>query len=594
MAKNRGADLADVVARYKAGEQTLPETVYQGFLKGTLGNLSDVAGYGISQATPEIVKEKATDVIKDVASSPYVQPVIKGASEAWKNLSPRQQANLEATGLLPIGALTKAAYKGAVRPGIDVLEKAPVLGADVGQVPKNLAEGAKTIKRGTQLPELDDMQKMVEGYKSSAENIYSSIQPNTLSFNNSFSAKTLRDVNKTLRKGLNIKERSTAELYPESIKQFSILKDDLINKIRSNEPLDFVALNNYKKLFRDKALTMTDKGNLTADGQRLQSMAKKIEDLITNARKTEIAQGNIEYIDALKSADTNYAKARTLETIMTALDKSGGSTNKLYTQFSNLARNKKEMRAFTPEERELIRNIVRSDNTGKVLEKLGFFGFGGEGRYGTTAPAGLLQGAVGGAVAGGGTAALAGGAPLSAVLTPAAAVVAAGTLANKIRNLKAKSRVLDVVEAVENRKGFQPDLNQRALDEATLSRKAAQDAQKAQMQQQLNFQPLALPAPEAPARGVPSAEALQNVENVRAAQEFTRPIPLTGAIDKKTLARQQATQELMQENPLMFESNFGKPKVRDAQIENRAKKILMEAEKAEKRARFNRIPTRKD
>jgi hypothetical protein len=51
-----GADLANVVDRYQQGEQTLPETIYQGGMKATIGTVGDVVGEGLSAVTPDLLK----------------------------------------------------------------------------------------------------------------------------------------------------------------------------------------------------------------------------------------------------------------------------------------------------------------------------------------------------------------------------------------------------------------------------------------------------------------------------------------------------------------------------------------------------------
>lgn len=118
--QSRGADIADVIGAYKSGEQTLPETIYQGLLKSTLGTLSDVGGEALSAVTPELVKQKLAPVGQYIAEQPIVQ---RGVEEFGK-LSPRQQRNIEATGLLPVGAAARMVGKLAAPVAKDIVKGA--------------------------------------------------------------------------------------------------------------------------------------------------------------------------------------------------------------------------------------------------------------------------------------------------------------------------------------------------------------------------------------------------------------------------------------------------------------------------------------
>ena len=122
----RGADLANVVDRFKKGEQTLPETIYQGGMKGIVGTASDVAGEaiapGASAVIPDVIKEDFALAGQQLGDT----ETVKAIKQKWDSLSDRQRANIEATGLLPVGFLAKVGSKAiapAIKDGIKVAEE---------------------------------------------------------------------------------------------------------------------------------------------------------------------------------------------------------------------------------------------------------------------------------------------------------------------------------------------------------------------------------------------------------------------------------------------------------------------------------------
>jgi hypothetical protein len=166
--KARGADLADVVDRYKQGEQTLPETIYQGGMKATIGTVGDVVGEGLSAVTPDLVKEKLEPVAKFIVEQPLTQEAMKAFSE----LSPRAQANLEATGLLPVGFVARSIGKGVK----SVAQSAPVQSAikavdkKLYSVGESLEEGAKAITADNKLASATNTILPKETAKKGTEN----------------------------------------------------------------------------------------------------------------------------------------------------------------------------------------------------------------------------------------------------------------------------------------------------------------------------------------------------------------------------------------------------------------------------------------
>lgn len=121
----RGADLQDIMNRYETGQQGLPESVYQGLSKALLGTASDIAGVGLSAVTPDVVKESLMPVAKFIAEQPTVQQAV----QVFQSLPESTQATLEATGLLPFGAIGKAVK--AITPNVNLPSTKGL--AEVGQ-----------------------------------------------------------------------------------------------------------------------------------------------------------------------------------------------------------------------------------------------------------------------------------------------------------------------------------------------------------------------------------------------------------------------------------------------------------------------------
>jgi hypothetical protein len=166
--KARGADLADVVNRYQTGEQGLPSTVYQGALKSTMGTVGDVLGEGLAAATPDAVKEKLMPIAEFIAE----QPLTQAAVDKFKSLSPEMQANLEATGLLPIGFVASALGKGARVLGSSQPVKKAISAVDkkLYSVGESLEEGAKETILENKLASATNTILPKETAKKGAEN----------------------------------------------------------------------------------------------------------------------------------------------------------------------------------------------------------------------------------------------------------------------------------------------------------------------------------------------------------------------------------------------------------------------------------------
>lgn len=424
--RNQGAKLADIIDRARNDERTIfnkifpgSETAFQlaGHAVGSLGSLGGAAiksGYNfLSDITPlpkvspqdlELIAPKGSK-IRAIYDTP--ENIIKGfAANAaqYEKSHPRESANLESfTNLAPFFPLMGSR---------NTVLKMVSEGAPIEEiVTKTLDEMPKSKKKDIRVPTSNEL-------KAAAQEKYAHSNEIGAIYTPEVSADFENEVLKLVPK-----ERKNGKMTSEQI----ALKNDLEEFLGySGKELDVEDLKNIYQDLDSKIEKYTNsKGKMSNNGRIINNLKYDLKDKIDNIAEDKVIGGK-EAHQILKEANkdwSTYLKLEKIEKIIDEADLYDNPATNVRAGLRRIYRNKREMRSWSTEEREYLRDAIKTGSTSTLRTVLG-----------SRLLSMIMGGALGGSTGAGGVGALIGtaaGVPLSA-LSRKAAMNSAVKNANKV------------------------------------------------------------------------------------------------------------------------------------------------------------------
>lgn len=215
----------------------------------------------------------------------------------------------------------------------------------------------------------------------------------------------------------------------------SIVKD--IRKAAKAGEIGLEELDQYRQLLSQATTKNTDRitGAVDPDGLKSSILIDKLDELVDGLKPGDLSAGGRDAVNLLNQARSDWKTFKKFEKITSLVEKAGGDPNRVKAIFQRFVANKKNLRGFTPEEKNAL--IFAAENTGgeKILKTLGKFGIdlGTSLTPGNTflPAASVFAGALGGSAGGG-------------VLT-----ATAGTAARQLQKLVARGKVDEALRLIE-------------------------------------------------------------------------------------------------------------------------------------------------
>lgn len=370
-------------------------------LRQYFDNLDSTAGNAL-KATGHEMLEGAKDV-KDLVTMNYPkqpQKDVQGAYLEGYSQNPGGKF-LGATRLFPPVAAGSALFNKVINPSLEA-----ILGK-TGMNPKNV-EVAETLLpfMGRKLPkaEAPGIEAAKSGVKSAAEGV-GTMKTGFNARNQEELASGLKSMENKGGNAFNEMRAQKVGLIPQAssalVKHIndSVLKSGILNPTLHG---DYIAV--------IKQMANASKGGLQIEQVhqfRRLLRAAEMKNVATNPDAARVAREAIDALDegletigqngtsaqgtkainALNSGIEQWAAARKFETISDIINRSQGDPSKIKNAFKNLLNNKKKMRGFTKEERELIKGASENSTPESLMKMAGRFGFDmSKGVQGSTVP----------------------------------------------------------------------------------------------------------------------------------------------------------------------------------------------------------------
>lgn len=236
------------------------------------------------------------------------------------------------------GALTGAAFGAALPIAID----------GVGAVKSGLKTSIKGL--GARSPEA--LQEVAKGIKSGAINFRDAMKQVDSTFT--------PEMNKTLVNNLD-NALSNIEIIPElSPKTIAVVKK--IKDVAGSGELNLDKLDQYGRMLRDT------RGEDSAVAGAVRNSIRNTLDQVSFSGKSQ------EAVDLLNSFKSEYAKGSRFQDIADLVTKADGDPNKIKSYMTSFINKPENLRGFSKQEIELIKEAARSSAPEKLLKMMGKFG----------------------------------------------------------------------------------------------------------------------------------------------------------------------------------------------------------------------------
>jgi hypothetical protein len=312
-------------------------------------------------------RTKAGQIGTNVVSYPF-EKLAQGAD--WAG----QQAS-DATGSPAIGAAVNTAIQAAVPAGVAKGFKAVRVNPDVSRPvtvdqPVVASEAPQATKPATPaqrpagLASVSKDAPSIEQLKADAQSAYKRAEDAGINISE-FSLKKLKG-----RILSDIGERTDPTLHPDTtaaLKRIMDTKGDI----------------SLSKLDQLRQIASDAKGSVKPADQRLASkIVDSIDDFVDNLGQKDVTSGDPKAAGALSEARNLYQRQKKAETIDNLIKRAeisapnfsaSGLENALRTEFRSLAKNDKQMKRFTPEERSAIIKVAKGgpvENSLRIIGKL--------------------------------------------------------------------------------------------------------------------------------------------------------------------------------------------------------------------------------
>jgi len=218
----------------------------------------------------------------------------------------------------------------------------------------------RTIKKllGSAAPTVDNLKQAARGIYNELDNIGAVVDSSRVS-------RLGNDISKRV-----IREGIDPTLHPKSsaaLKRFSDVQ---------GKDLNLTEIDTLRKIAKDAASSIDP-----SDARIGSIMVDKVDDFLDSLKPKDFIKGKSTGVgEKFRDARQLWQRAKKSELLDDAFEKArnqaSGFENGIRTQFRSLINNKKKIRGFTQQEKELIQDVVRGGTTKNIAKKLGKLGFG--------------------------------------------------------------------------------------------------------------------------------------------------------------------------------------------------------------------------
>lgn len=456
-------------------EQPKPEGSMLGNLaKGAISGLEQ-AGLGIYQTAADLgasfgpAKSLLTKIRPDLKNEiESLTPQDISGILAEKATQKRQQAEKEGIAYnvgefvgkvapyLGVGgtSLTGLAAGGAAASGTQLLEKPEERLAEtgegaltgviagkaiqgIGKAASELGKTGENIAKGVAARPLDKLDQIAATIKQKSSGLYEAMRNSGATLTPKASGKIVTNLEKTIAESGKLNPR----LHGDTL---SVIND--LKEAAKSGKLDLEELDQFRQLLGDVVSKNTDiAGKANPDAMKATQAISKLDDIVENSKpEFLIGSGNKEGVKYLNEARQEWKRYRKFDTVTNILRKADGDPNRIKAGLANFVNKPKNLRGFTLEEKNALKEAATNTTSEKLLKSFGKLGFdvGGSMTPGnTTLPViETLMAASG--VSGAGSA------------------VIGGTIARQAQKLSAKGKVDDVLKLIE---GLEPSAKIEAI-----------------------------------------------------------------------------------------------------------------------------------
>lgn len=370
-------------------------------------------GAGIGESIPAIA---LTPTRLGLVGSGIVGGAITGAT------TPTEQGTLGARG-------KEIATQGALGGVTGSIFK--VGSSAIGQLTDTLKSAYKGV-RGQKISQLDNI---ALNAKQKASQLYEQMR----NVDGDLTKDTTQRIVSNLDSTFKTSGKINSKLHGDTL---SVLKQ--LTSEAKNQNLTIEGFDQYRQLLSNVVQKNTDiAGHVNADGLKARMLMETLDNSINKIGANDITSKTPEAINLLKEARDEWARYRKFDTINQLFRKAGGEPDKIIADpnkiryvFRNFLNKNKQLKGFTQEEQQAIKNVASSNGVENTLKALGKFGID----FGTSSTSGNTALPVASVATG----------LLSGHGQAGAGVAVVGTIARKLHTLAVNGRINDVIGVLEN------------------------------------------------------------------------------------------------------------------------------------------------
>lgn len=319
------------------GDVTLPETLLRGTAAGT-GAITGVLGEAVSEITPDVVKEFASDVGKAVLNTSVGQKGLEALQQGIENFqefkknNPRVGRNIEDLASFALNSFS--------------LGNAPQFAKQIASVPKSVYRAGKTAFGGTKPLASKDLATLANNAYSNADRLGGSLTPG-------FTDKFLDKIKK---------------FRPQTPEGKAVVGEDAFSKViqRMDElkgrPISLQGAQEIDEFLTDRIDELLDVGRRTKQSKKVLNIQNVLRESIEKASPGDVIGGR-EGFAALKEGRKLWSASRKVDDIERILQKADLIDNPataIKTGFRNLVSSPARARGFTKKELELMRKAAKT------------------------------------------------------------------------------------------------------------------------------------------------------------------------------------------------------------------------------------------
>lgn len=254
------------------------------------------------------------------------------------------------------------AFKEGMGTGAVVGAALPVAGAVVGGIGGAALKGTKNAITGATARSVDDLREVAQTIRDSSSEAYSKMRD----------AGAILGPQATQNIALNLTEtlKKDGALNPRLHDKVLAVYDD-IQQAASKGAIGLEELDQWRQVLGDIAGNLGDKVN----GRKAKLLMNGIDDIVNNVAPSDLLNGSVEAIDALKSGRALWAKQSKFNSVVDVINKSGGDANKLKRDLEKMLIDPRKTRGWSEAEKMALKDAARQTTGEGLLKMVGKFGF---------------------------------------------------------------------------------------------------------------------------------------------------------------------------------------------------------------------------